>query len=165
MNQGLSPPKLHAVQLRATGSLTSFHSPLGPLRWRYVRITRSGFSFPSTSARIEPVSRPARDQRKENHRPGFSKPSRWRYRTSMRWHSSMVVFLLNLYQLPEPSPPIRIFLPSFCRNHKASCTTWERHSSEPVQSLGTLRHLHDPFPPPHNRRIESGRHALTLPHR
>src|SRR5918995_4759778 len=42
------------------------------------------------------------------------------------WVSPAVVFLSYLYQLPEPTPPIGIFLPSFYRNHKASCTTPER---------------------------------------
>src|SRR5918994_7001122 len=37
-------------------------------------------------------------------------------------HSPVVVFLSNLYQLPLPTPP-KFFLPAFCRNHKASCTT------------------------------------------
>src|SRR5215211_2691543 len=88
-------------------------SPTRPLRWRYVRISPSAFSSPITAARMEPVFRPARDQRKENHRPVFSKPSRWRYRTSTLWHSPVVIFLLNLYQSPLPTPPIGIYLPSF----------------------------------------------------
>src|SRR5215204_5769537 len=56
----------------------------------------------------------------------------------MLLHSSVVVFLSDLYQLPEPSPPI-IFSPSFCRNHNATCTTPERYFSEPVQFTRTLR--------------------------
>jgi hypothetical protein len=42
------------------------------------KLRESGCSLPITAPRMGPVSLPARDQRKENHRPGFSKPSRWR---------------------------------------------------------------------------------------
>jgi hypothetical protein len=57
------------------------------------------------------------------------------------WVSPAVVFLSYLYQLPEPTPPIGIFLPSFCRNHKASCTTPERYFSEPSISIRTLAQI------------------------
>jgi hypothetical protein len=44
MNHGLSPPKLPAVQSRATRSSTSSRSLPGSPRLRYVRITPSAFS-------------------------------------------------------------------------------------------------------------------------
>jgi hypothetical protein len=31
----------------------------------------------------------------------------------MLWHSSVVVFLSNLYQLPDPTPPMNLFPSSF----------------------------------------------------
>jgi hypothetical protein len=57
---------------------------------------------------MEPGSLPARDQRSVNQYPDLSRPLRCKCRTSTPWHSSVVVFLLNLYQLPEPAPPIKI---------------------------------------------------------
>jgi hypothetical protein len=54
---------------------------------------------------MEPVCRPARDQRKGNEYPSFSRPLQWRLRTSTLWHSWVVLFLLTLYQLPLPMPP------------------------------------------------------------
>jgi hypothetical protein len=51
----------------------------------------------------------------------------------------VVVLLSNLYQLPLPTPPIRIFPPSFYRNHKASCTTPERRFFKPLLAARTLR--------------------------
>ena len=38
---------------------------------------------------------------------------RCKYLTSRLWHSSVMFFLLNLYQLPEPTPPTRIFASDF----------------------------------------------------
>jgi hypothetical protein len=42
-----------------------------------------------------------------------------------------LVCISNLYQLPLPTPPI-IFSPTFCRNHKASCTTPEQATVLPL---------------------------------
>jgi hypothetical protein len=45
------------------------------------------------------------------------------------------------------------FLPVFCRNHKATCTTPERHSAEPVPSTCTLRRARVATRP--SRRVET----------
>src|SRR3712207_3595215 len=117
MNHGLSPPKLHDVQSSSTGCCTSSHSALGPLLWRKKRTTRSGRDDPSTTPPLEAIWRPARDQDQENRHPGFSRPSRLSLRTSRLRSSSTVAFLLNLYQLPLPTPPMKVFSSTFSRNH------------------------------------------------
>src|SRR5918998_2782459 len=78
-----------------------------------MRTIRSGRDDPSTRHPIEAVWRPARDQDHENRPPDSIRPSRWSLRTSRLRHSSVVRFLLNLYQLPLPTPPTRIFASNF----------------------------------------------------
>src|SRR5215203_4994908 len=56
---------------------------------------------------------PARHQHHENRCPLFNQPSRWSLRMSRLRHPSVVGFLFNRYQLPEPAPPTTFHLPLF----------------------------------------------------
>ena len=59
---------------------------------------------------MEPVCLPARDQDRENLRPGESRLLRRRYRMAMVWHLSVVVFLSKRYRLPLPKLPTNFHL-------------------------------------------------------
>ena len=74
------------------------------------------------SPQSRPSSAPTATKTMRIPQPGFSRPSRLSLQTSRLWHSSVVVFMPNLYQLPLPTPPI-FFSRSFCRNHKANGMT------------------------------------------
>src|SRR5829696_1171030 len=73
---------------------------------------------------MEPVSLSAHDQRRENQWAGLSRPFVCRYLTSKPRHSSVVVFLSNLYQLPLPTPPTNSYLQLFAEIIRQMYLTW-----------------------------------------
>jgi hypothetical protein len=79
------------------------------------------------------------------------------------WVSPAVVFLSYLYQLPEPTPPIGIFLPSLCRNHKATCTKLERNIPEQVLPIRMMAQIRKMGPAVHINMAEKQINTMRQP--